>query len=236
MRVTVLPDAPSLAAFAAGVVAEHLVPGVDIALAGGSTPKAMYEVLAERGASWDGVDCWLPDDRWVPMDHPDSNAGMAIATTRGGLRRSLLPIPFHPEVDPHVAAAQYEDLLRVRLGDPDGVIRPGLVLLGIGDDCHTASLFPGTAALDVTDRDVVANWVPTKDTWRITTTMPLLHRAQRLVFLVQGPGKADALAEVLEGDGSTPAALVAAGARDVHWLIDEAAAANLRTTPLARPT
>jgi 6-phosphogluconolactonase len=236
MTVTVLPDAAALATFSAGLVAAYVRPGVDIALAGGSTPRAMYEVLADRGVDWTGVDCWFADDRWVPIDHPDSNAGMALEATRGAVRGSLLPIPHHDAVDPHIAAAQYEDLLRARLGDAGGVIRPGLVMLGIGDDCHTASLFPGTEALAVTDRDVVANWVPAKDAWRITTTMPLLHRAEQLVFLVQGPGKADALAEVLEGDGSTPAARVAAGGRDVHWLVDEAAAAHLRSTPLHRPT
>lgn len=236
MTVTVLPDPASLAEFAAGVVAAHLAPGANVALAGGSTPRAMYGVLAERGVSWEGVDCWFADDRWVPIGHPDSNAGMAIEATGGAVRRSLLPVPHHDDVDPHVAAGQYETLLRTRLGDDGGTIRPGLVLLGIGDDCHTASLFPGTQALGITDTDVAANWVPEKDTWRITATMPLLHRAERLVFLVQGAGKASALAEILEGDGSTPAARVAAGAADVRWLVDEAAAAGLRSTELHRPT
>lgn len=235
MTVTVLPDPDALATFAAGLVAAHVRPGVDVALAGGSTPKAMYRVLADRGVDWTGVDCWFADDRWVPIGHPDSNAGMALDATGGAVRGSLLPIPYHAAVDPHIAAAQYEDLLRARLGDADGVIRPGLVLLGIGDDRHTASLFPGTAALEVTDRDVVANWVEAKQTWRVTTTFPLLHRAERLVFLVQGPGKAEALADVLEGDGSTPAARAMAGAREAHWLVDEAAAALLTGTELRRP-
>ncbi len=236
MQITVLPTPGELAAHAALLVDDYLAPGRNIALAGGSTPRRMYGVLAQRGVSWDGVDCWFADDRWVPIDHPDSNAGMAIEATGGAVRRSLLPVPHHDEVDPHVAASQYETLLRTRIGDDEGVIRPGLVLLGIGDDCHTASLFPGTSALGVTDTDVAANWVPEKDTWRITATMPLLHRAERLVFLVQGTGKAAALAEILEGGGSTPAARVAAGTADVHWLVDEAAATGLRTTELHRPT
>lgn len=235
MTVTVLPDPEGLAAFAAGVVAGHLTPGANVALAGGSTPRALYRVLTDRGVDWTGVDCWFADDRWVPIDHADSNAGMALDATRGAVRNSLLPIPHHPGVEPAVAAAQYEDLLRARLGDEDGAMRPGLVLLGIGDDCHTASLFPGTAALDEVRHGFVANWVPEKDTWRVTATIPLLHRADHLVFLVQGEGKAAALAEILEGDGSTPAARVAAGASDVHWLVDEAAASGLVGTPLHRP-
>ena len=127
---------------------------------------------------------WLGDERWVPPDHPDSNAGMA--------RRAFVD---------EVGAATGGARLLARRSPPGGrrlcgcgSPRPadaGLILLGMGDDGHTASLFPGTDALDVTDRSYVANWVAAKDDWRLTATLPLLWSAQRTVFLVTGDAKAE---------------------------------------------
>lgn len=235
MQVVVLPDAGSLAEYAAAAIASELHPGANVALSGGGTPAATYRALRSLGIDWAGVDLWLGDERWVPMDHADSNARAAMGALGGPALASLLPIPWHAEVDPAVAAAQYEALLRVRLSGTGDVIRPGVVLLGLGDDCHTASLFPGTKALGVTDRDFVANWIEEKGVWRLTATLPLLHRSEKIIFLVQGEGKAVALREVLEGDGSTPASRVAAGAGDVTWIVDESSVQLLSSTPCLRP-
>jgi 6-phosphogluconolactonase len=111
---------------------------------------------------------------------------------------------------------------------------PHIVLLGIGDDAHTASLFPGTDALDHDGNAYVANWVESKNVWRLTATIPMLHAADHLIFLVSGSEKAAALAEILEGELPVPAKMVADGANKVTWLIDEAAAMHLKTTKLTR--
>lgn len=125
--------------------------------------------------------------------------------------------------DPHAAAAAYDEVVRPAL------VKPGLILLGMGDDGHTASLFPGTTALGVSDRSYVANWVAAKDDWRLTATLPLLWSAQRTAFLVTGEGKAVVVADVLSGRGDYPAGRVARGGRDTVWLLDAAAASQLPT-------
>ncbi len=235
MAVHVLPDADVLARYAADVIANELTPGGSLALAGGGTPAATYRALRSHAPPWSRIDVWMGDERWVALDHPDCNSRMALDELGEEIGGPLLPVPFATGATPEERAAHYEGLLRQRLGDSDGVIRPDVVLLGIGDDAHTASLFPGSAALEVTDRDYVANWLADKGVWRLTATIPLLHRSRLAIFLVQGPGKAGALKEVLEGPGTTPAALVASGAQHVLWIVDAAAAASLEATPLVHP-
>jgi 6-phosphogluconolactonase len=114
--------------------------------------------------------------------------------------------------------------------DPDG--RPGLVLLGMGDDGHTASLFPGTTALEERERTYVANWVESKEAWRLTATFPLLWSARRIFFVVTGETKGDMLRRILEGGEPFPAQRVAAGAEDATWFLDAAAASRLTASPL----
>ena len=233
MNVIVLPTPDALATYAAGYVAEEIrryeTGRVNLGLAGGSTPKAMYQHLADADLEWDRIDVWLSDERWVPEDHEDSNAKLA--------RTHLdAPAAFHfPTYDsedhPHAAAAAHSDQLRTLIGDSPG---PHIVLLGIGDDAHTASLFPGTDALEHDGEAYVANWVESKQVWRLTATIPLLHAADHLIFLVSGSEKAAALAAILEGDEPLPAKSVADGAKKVTWLIDEAAAMHLKTTKLTR--
>ena len=109
--------------------------------------------------------------------------------------------------------------------------RPDLVLLGMGDDGHTASLFPGTDALEVTDRSYVANWVAGKDTWRLTATFPLLWSAREIVFVVTGKAKAAMLARIIDQQEPLPAQRVAAGNPNTTWFLDEAAASLLTTNP-----
>ncbi|MGQ0848768.1 MAG: 6-phosphogluconolactonase [Actinomycetota bacterium] len=227
MSLEVFDDGPALAAGAAARIAGWLGdtdPGrVSLGLAGGSTPAAAYLRLRETPTEWGRIDIWLSDERWVPLDHPDSNGRMAAETLC-----DLVPARFHrprfaPWLEPRDAAAHYEATLRSI--HPDGH-EPDLILLGMGDDGHTASLFPGSDALHVERRWFVDNWVEHLDTWRLTATFPLLHRARRLVFLVAGAAKATTLARVFAGE-PLPATLAASGGGNVEWLVDRDAASLL---------
>ena len=195
-----------------------------VALAGGSTPKATYGVLARDHAEdvdWPNVHVFFGDERTVPPDHEDSNYRMA--------REALLDrVPvgsvhrMRGELPPDEAAASYETYLKQFFG---GEAVLDLVMLGIGGDGHTASLFPGTPALEVTDRLVVANPVPKLDTTRLTLTAPVLSAARAVNFLVAGEGKAEALREILEGDADPhryPAKLVRPPGGPT-WFVDRAA-------------
>ncbi|MGD2051456.1 MAG: 6-phosphogluconolactonase [Acidimicrobiia bacterium] len=197
-----------------------------LGLAGGSTPQAGYRLLATRPVPWERVVLWLGDERWVPETHPDSNAAM-VRRTLAGTAGARFVAPDFTLGDPDRAAAAYQDLLLATFPTRDGAPAPDLILLGLGDDGHTASLFPGTAALEERSRSYVANWVAAKDTWRLTATMPLLWSAAELVFVVAGEAKATKVAAVIEDEAPFPARQVAAGARAVTWLLDEAAASRL---------
>jgi 6-phosphogluconolactonase len=206
-----------------------------IALAGGDTPRRMYEQLADqREFDWHRVEFFWGDERPVPPEHPDSNFRMAHATLLHPLR--IDPHRIHrieaERSDLAAAAGDYEDELAKICGAPAG--RPpilDLVLLGMGADGHTASLFPHTAALSETRRWVVANDVPQLSTRRITITFPLIERARSSLVLVTGASKSDALAEVLEGPLDPqrfPSQRLRALAC-VDWLVDAAAASRLRS-------
>lgn len=233
MQVLVLPTADQLAKYVAGYVAERLerydTDRVNLGLAGGSTPKVAYQYLSELPVGWERVDVWLADERWVPNDHEEANARMAS-------EHLDVPATFHfPDYSgsPHDSAASHTELLSDVLGEE---MTPHIVLLGMGDDGHTASLFPGTSGLDHDHRGYVANWVDSKDIWRLTATVNLLQAADELIFIVSGANKAAALADILEGDAGDPlpSQVVAEGAENVTWLIDEAAASQLKHTDLQR--
>lgn len=197
-----------------------------VALAGGSTPKRTYEVLARDHAGdvdWPNAHVFFGDERTVSPDHEDSNYRMA--------REALLDhVPvgsvhrMRGEAPPEEAAASYERELREFFAEEPPVL--DLVMLGIGPDGHTASLFPGTPALEVTDRLAVANPVPKLDTTRITLTAPILSAAREVLFLVAGGDKAGALAGILDGDADPreyPAKLVRPPGGPT-WMVDRAAA------------
>ena len=199
-------------------------------LAGGSTPKAAYEILARDYAEaidWGRVHAFFGDERTVPPDHEDSNYRMAREALLdhvpvGGVHR------IRGELPPDEAAASYEGELRAFFEGEDPP-RFDLILLGLGEDGHTASLFPETSALEVTDRLVVANPVLKLDTTRITLTAPVLNAAHDVSFLVAGGGKAEALKEVIEGDADPrayPAKLVGPPG-GLTWMVDRAAASML---------
>jgi 6-phosphogluconolactonase len=250
--VRVLPDAAAVQRgaaeeFAARTAAAVRVRGVaTVALSGGSTPRGMHALLADPAGPyrarvpWAHLEVFWGDERCVPPDHPDSNYRMA--------RETLLDhVPVPPErvhrmagddPEPARAAERYAAELRerfVRQGRlDDGWPRFDLVLLGMGPDGHTASLFPGTEAVHESARAVVAVWVPKLEAHRITLTPPVLTRAETILFLVTGADKAEALASVLDGpprlDVLPSQTLRPAGSR-VLWLVDAAAGARLGDRP-----
>lgn len=227
MELRVLPDPARLsieAARAISAVASGTKSGrrVSIGLAGGSTPLATYRALTHEPVAWEGVDWWLSDERWVPHDHPDSNGGM-IMEILGDLARIHRPrySEFLTAID---SAAHYEATLRHLHGDR----QPDLALVGMGDDGHIASLFPGTAALDIVHRQFVANWVDSLDTWRLTATFEFLESAKQVVAIVGGEGKATTLAAALEGEpGRLPIQRLLNANTQVMVICDEAAASKL---------
>lgn len=228
MRTRVFDDADRLAEAAAAEVESWLRiqgPGVTVGLAGGTTPRAIYTRLSRVHLPWQGVRGWMTDERHVPPDHPDSNAGMVRRTLFDHVPATLHAVPWLE--DPVAAARAYEDTLDGLLEHSDRGLRPGLVILGVGTDGHTASLFPGSEAMRAADRDYVADFVDTLDAWRLTATVSLLCRARRTLFLVSGAHKAEIVAEILEGDEEHPAAIVSQRSRDAVWLLDRDASSRL---------
>jgi 6-phosphogluconolactonase len=203
-----------------------------VALAGGSTPGALYELLAtgyRDALDWSRIHAFFGDERTVPPDHKDSNYRMAYKALL-----SRVPVGsvnrIRGELDPREAAALYEEELRAFFGGPPSF---DLVLLGIGEDGHTASLFPRTPALDVRDRWVTENPVEKLGTIRITLTVPAINAAREVAFLVAGEGKAEALKEILEGDGDPrdyPAKLIRSP-NGPDWFVDRPAADLLSAPP-----
>ena len=205
-----------------------------IALSGGSTPKLMFQVLATMGPAalpWDRIHLWWGDERTVAPDHADSNYGMTRAALLEPLRDAIDPARVHRisgEDDPEHAARAYERALIDALGAPPVF---DLVLLGLGPDGHTASLFPGSPALAIDDRWVVANPIDSPlahgKAVRITLTFPAINAARHVRFLVAGDDKAAALAEVLQGPRDRYPSQRIAPRGDLAWLVDLAAAGAL---------
>lgn len=209
-----------------------------VALSGGSTPKALHAALAAppfaARLDWSKPEFYFGDERCVPPDHPDSNFGMANETLFRPLKVSTDRIfrMAGETPDPDRAARDYEGILRAR-ACPAGAPWPtlDLILLGLGDDAHTASLFPGTAALEESRRLVVSNVAPRGVKHRITLTAPAINHASTIVFLVSGAEKAKAVERVLHGPEvdpkQAPAKLIRPAAGRLIWFLDRAAAANL---------
>ncbi len=226
-RVRSFPDAEAVARYAADALAWRIGDArksgreVHIALAGGGTPRRTYELLADIEAAWNHVHLWLGDERCVPPDHPDSNARMVRESLYANARAE--PPKLHelpsPEV-PEDAAWLYG--LQIRDAMPDLVF--DIVLLGMGPDGHTASLFPGHPGLRATEAPCIAvRDSPKPPPERVTLTLPVLRRARHTLLLVTGADKREALARTLAGDESLPLALLGAGLDEVAC--DPAAAA-----------
>jgi 6-phosphogluconolactonase len=207
-----------------------------IALSGGSTPKNLYTLIAANASAnlpWDRMFFFWGDERHVPPDDPDSNYRMAkesflskVAIPPG----NIFPIPAE-NPDASAAAETYEQTLRTFFALAPGEFpRFDLILLGMGPDGHTASLFPETAALQEKSRLVVANWVEKLNASRITLTLPVLNAARCVAFLVSGTDKAAVLHEVLEGSAPPekyPSKLVQPDEGRLIWFVDRAAASGL---------
>ena len=195
--------------------------GFTLGLAGGSTPAATYAELRRHTVEWGRVDAWLSDERWVPPDYQRSNGRMAAEMPMDHVEAKFHRPGWSELMEPDDSAALYESAIRAVLHDG----RPDLILLGLGEDGHTASLFPGTAALDEESRWIVANHVPQVQETRVTVTYPMLWNARLLMVLVVGENKAVALKDSLAG--KTPAGRVGDGDAKVEWHVDTAAASLL---------
>lgn len=202
-----------------------------VALSGGSTPRIVHAWIAQHGTDldWSKVHLWFGDERCVPPDHPDSNYRMARETLIDAIDIPEQHIhPMRGEFKPIEAADIYENELR-SIFDAD-LPRFDLVYLGLGDDGHTASLFPHTTALSQTERWVVANHVQKLGAWRLTLTAPVINHARVVAFLVVGETKADALYTVVHGEyqpDDTPAQMIHPTHGRLVWLVDDAAAKRL---------
>jgi 6-phosphogluconolactonase len=243
----VLPDPATLAQRAAQHFVEMAEDAVasrgraGIAVSGGTTPKAAFKLLADPGQPWlarmpwDKLELFWVDERTVPPTDADSNYRMT--------REAMLDhVPLKPEqvhrmegeMKPEIAASRYESLLRntFRLEGAESP-RFDLVELGMGDDGHTASIFPHTDAIHTLGRIVTANKVPQKDTWRITLTWPVINQASSVFFLIEGKGKAEILKEVLMGPRDPerlPSQLIWPSSGILTLFLDKDAAALLPAT------
>ena len=221
MRLIVHDSPPDVAVNAAKRIRDLISKGsgrVSLGLAGGGTPRDTYHELRTMDVDWERVDAWLSDERWVPHHDERCNGLMAENSLLDHVDASFHRPQWSESVSPDEAAAQYEEEIRSIFsgGQAD------LVLLGVGADGHTASLFPGTAAMEERDRWIVANEVPDLYETRITATYPLLWGARNVVFLVTGMRKAQAVRDSFAG--KTPAGHVGEGSGEVEWHVDRAAA------------
>ncbi len=241
-EIVMLPDAAAVTETATRLFVEAVRSAIAqrgwsaVALSGGSTPRALYRRLAQSPVreeiDWRRVRLFWGDERAVPPDHPESNYRMAKETLL-----DHVPIPpanvhrIPTERGADAAAEQYETELRQIFGVTPGEVPVfDLILLGIGADGHTASLFPHTAAVAVRDRLVVANEVPQIGAARITLTVPVLQAARWVLVLATGLDKAEAVARAIEGPKDveeTPAQLLRCAQGRVVWLLDRAAGSRL---------
>jgi 6-phosphogluconolactonase len=194
-----------------------------IALSGGNTPRPVYARLATMASDlpWERLLITFGDERCVPPDNEQSNYRMARETLfvpAAVPEKSIMRM--RGEIDPQIAADEYQDqldLLATQRGEH--IYHHDLVLLGLGEDGHTASLFPETAALKETTRRVVANFVDKLDAWRLTFTFPLINHARQICFLVNA-SKGELIDRVLNGDPHYPASRVNPSAGAVTWIVD----------------
>ncbi|HVN48455.1 MAG TPA: 6-phosphogluconolactonase [Bacteroidota bacterium] len=206
-----------------------------LALAGGETPKNIYHALGTPPLSsrvpWNSVHLFFTDERVVPPDHQDSNYGMVFRELIS--RVSLPPENVHRiagEKQPDIAAQEYQTVLQ-QFADGHKIPQFDLILLGIGEDGHTASIFSETTAVDEQQALAAAVFVPKFQTWRITLTLPVINHAQEIFFLATGEKKSAILQHVLSenaSDKNFPATLVHPEDGKLFWMLDEDAAGNLK--------
>jgi 6-phosphogluconolactonase len=241
-EIRVLPDTASLFQAGAKEFASQAETAIKaqgrfaVALSGGSTPRGMFSLLAANYRDllpWDKMFFFWSDERHVPQDSSESNYRMAHESLLSKVpvpQANIFRVPAE-KPDAVQVAAEYEETVRRFFQIPQGTFPQfDLILLGMGPDGHTASLFPETSALHERDRLVVSNRVEKLKTDRITFTAPLINRAKTVMFLIVGSDKAQALREVMEGNQSPdlyPSKLIHPLSGRSIWLVDQAAAASL---------
>lgn len=204
-----------------------------VALTGGSSPNDLYNLLASdfyrKKMDWSKVFVFWGDERWVPLTSEQSNAGAAFKNLLNNLpipKNQIFPM-FEEGVNPEVFAKTYESLLDVHLLDSKHF---DLILLGMGEDGHTASLFPGESVLEIQDQKVFAYYLKEQNMYRITLTAPIINEANNILFLVFGEKKKAALFEVLEGTQpyqKYPSKLIKPKSGHLYWMVDRTAASKL---------
>ena len=244
-EVQIFPEAGALTRRAAEEFLKSVAEAVaqkgsfTVALAGGSTPKALYSQLADEPLRsqmpWEKLHFFFGDERHAPPDGAESNFRMANEAlfSKGAIKPEQITRIKGEYADTEKAALEYEQALRayfkLKVGEYP---RFDLVLLGMGEEGHTLSLFPGTKALHATDRIVVRNWVGKLYTERITLTATAANHASRVIFMVTRADKAPALKAVLEGPyepEQLPAQLIQPASGKLLWLVDQAAGSMLET-------
>lgn len=241
--VIVVSDGDELAHLAAETLATTAAEAVAearqalVALSGGSTPRKMGELLASdeyvNRVHWNYLQIFWGDERWVPLEDAQSNAGEAMRTFL-----SQVPIPAEnvhpwetdPELEPSLSAERYARMIREVSGIDEGIPVFDLIFLGMGDDGHTLSLFPGTDAIHDTQSLTLAHHVEKLDASRLTFGPALANAARKAVFLVGGSGKSETLHRVLDGEEQVdllPSQVIHPDNRTLLWLVDAAAAGDL---------
>ena len=196
-----------------------------VALSGGNTPAPVYARIAVEAHDlpWESVRFTFGDERCVPPNDPQSNFRMArenLFVPAAVPEKSIMRM--RGEIDPQIAAQEYQDQLNaIATGRAEPIYRHDLILLGLGDDGHTASLFPGTAALDETARRVVSNFVPKLNACALDVHVPLINHARHILFLVGASKNPQLIERVLAGDRQFPAGRVHPVAGEVTWIIGE---------------
>lgn len=238
-QVRILQDSDAIANAAAQIIIDIGLRSIakhgrfSLVLSGGSTPQSLYRVLATADLAtqiqWSAVHVFWGDERCVPSDHADSNYRMAKEMLLDHV--NVLPENIYRikgEIDANQAAIEYEEILRNYFGsNPPNF---DALLLGMGTDGHTASLFPNSRALDESQRWVVGNYVASKQTWRVTLTSVAINAASNVIFLVTGDDKAESVWQVIKGSYQPrvlPSQLVKPSPGNLLWMLDEAAAARL---------
>jgi 6-phosphogluconolactonase len=194
-----------------------------IALSGGNTPRSAYAEMAKRDLPWKKFLFTFGDERCVPPENEESNfrmANEALFLPASVADSSILRM--RGEIEPVLAAKEYQtqlDALAAEKGEK--IYEHDLILLGLGDDGHTASLFPGTVALSETERRVMANYVPKFNSWRLTFTFPLIFAARAVCFLIGANKDPKLIERIFSGDSALPAARVDQNAKSVTWIIEQ---------------
>jgi 6-phosphogluconolactonase len=205
----------------------------NISLSGGSSPKKLYEMLASPEfnhlLNWKKINFFFGDERYVPADDPESNALMAKKAMFNCLNIADEQIfTVNTALSPEEAAKDYADQINKHFKTRP--VQFDLILLGLGDDAHTASLFPGTGVLEESEATVKAVFLKDKNVYRITMTAPLINQAHHIAFMLFGESKTVAVKQVFEGERNStqyPAQLINPVHGDVTWFMDETAAAGL---------